>query len=621
MSPISRLYHGSKLIYEAPALTDKRPDAQRLTQATTAFQVGDRVELVQNSNIRRDAVISSASLIGVNLRGNRGTITEGPLAGANNTTWYRITFDRTVHNGWVISENLQRLATTAVNERTPSYFTNGQTVNIFRRANLRQTGALTGTLIRVVAANTSATIAEGPSRDTQGNIWYRLTFTGGAAGGWMASDNFMVTAGAPGTPIAPIGSSGPYTRPYGPSAEWNIPISQAVSRGAHPHESYIRNVLWTGFQSPGWVNFFDRDYTYPVYQSSQATTTARVSASAGNMNGSQIPWNPNWVIPGGTDQQIIILDEQNGWEYNAWQCRYSASTGVLTASRFSRVTASTDGSGGPANYRTKTNGFRPSRGCGIQYLAMLIRPQEIAQGRIEHALSFVFRRSGYRYYANPATKGERFPGNESDMGIPQGTRFWLDVSDAEIDAHIASWPSSVPQTTRRSMRIIFRAMREYGMIGTDQGGGNHIQFEHDASADWRPHGLTPSVSAGGREYPRDAIDFLLSNSSRIRVVRPPDGVMYYAEGGGRTPLVLETPIIAGSTSVGSTINVSRAGSLWGQHPVTISRQWRRNGTSTGQTGTSYTVQSGDRGATITVAYTATSPSGSNTTVSNGVFIP
>jgi hypothetical protein len=405
-------------------------------------------------------------------------------------------------------------------------------------------------------------------------------------------------------------------RPYGIEADWNRPISSILSRGTHPNETYFRDVLWFGNEGPGntpnpqngvnWCNFFSRDYTYPVYRSSDAGgQTAQVSVSAGNWRNGVVPWNPAWTIPAGTDAQVIILDESTGVEFNGWNLRYVGSPPRLVSrdgntARLSRITADqNDPVGGVAgDYRTKTNGFRPSRGVGIQYLAMLITPQEIEQGKIYHALSMVMRRSGYRYFCTPATKGERFSGNEADYGVPQGTRFYLDISDAEINAHVASWPSGVPQSTRNTMRIVFKAMQEYGWIATDQGGDNHIQFQHDASTDWTPYGLD-EIFVNGKNYPRDAIDGLLSDRSRIKCLRPPDNILHRYELGGdnppRTPnpalgifqfrntsgptqvTTVGIPAISGNAAAGSVLTVSRPAQFIGENPVTVEWVWQYNG--------------------------------------------
>jgi hypothetical protein len=432
-------------------------------------------------------------------------------------------------------------------------------------------------------------------------------------------------------------------RAYGTAAEWNLPISQVLSRGLHPNESYFRDILWEaprGRRGPGdnLFTLFDRDYTYPVYKSSDASgQTATAAVNFGNWRTGVVPWNPSWTIPAGTDNQFIILDETTGVEYNAWQVRYDSGTNRIVPSvsgsgRVSRVTANADETGGAGDYRTKTSGFRPSRGCGIQYLAMLIRPEEIAQGKIYHALSCVMGRSGYRYYANPATKGERFPGNEADQGIPQGTRWYYDVTDGEIEAHLATLPAAVSTAQKNTLRIVFRAMREYGLIASDQGGANHIQFQHDASTDWTPYGMDEVTASNGKVYPRDALDFFPLDKTKIKFVRPPDGVLHYYEQGSdnppRPPVALTgtfesvqrttagTPFIERS---GTTITLTRRAQFVGAHPLTTNAvSWRRNGVQVSSGGTFYNT-SGVAG-TYTAVESATNANGTASQTSNSITI-
>lgn len=444
------------------------------------------------------------------------------------------------------------------------------------------------------------------------------------------------------TPTSPLTRT-THWRPYGLTAEWNLPVADILSRGAHPNETYLRDVLWQGKQDgrpagTNYINFFNRDYTYAVYRSSDATTTATCNVSFGNWRTGQVPWNPSWTIPDGTDAQFVILDEDTGVEYNAWQVQYNSGSNTITplfsgSGRVSRVTANADESGGAGDWRTKTDGFRPSRGCGVQYYAMLITPEEIAQGKIYHALSCVMRRSGYRFYVRPAYKGERFSGNEHDQGVPQGTRFWFDVTDTEIDNFVASWPSAVPTSTRNTMKIVFRAMRDYGIIATDQGGDNHIQFQHDASTDWTPYGLDP-ITVNGRTYPQDAIDNFINDKTRIKVVPPPDGQICRAEWAGQTPFAplrltgsfgsvnmtnAGQPLIAGGTSVGSVMTITRPAQFIGEHPLTVNRNWQRNGVNIpGATGTTYTRVSADSGASIRCRFIAINNRGQSIWDSNAI---
>jgi hypothetical protein len=123
------------------------------------------------------------------------------------------------------------------------------------------------------------------------------------------------------------------------------------------------------------------------------------------------------------------------------------------------------------DYRTKEDGHRPSRGVGLPYLAMLVRPEEIEQGEIRHALSLTIRNTDGAIAVPPATKLEH-PDWRYD-GIPLGMRFALNVTDEQI----AEWLETVPEQYRRAGGIIARALRDYGCFITDTAGSAHFQFE------------------------------------------------------------------------------------------------------------------------------------------------
>ena len=198
-----------------------------------------------------------------------------------------------------------------------------------------------------------------------------------------------------------------YARPYGPKAPWNVPVA-GLAR--HPESGKYRDLLWfhAPASRPGNYNLNFTVYTYPVYYVADATGEYRVESGWGNLNGKKIPWNPEWLPAPGSDAQIILLDPETGRERNFWQVEFKE--GVIHASNANLV----DG-----DYRTKEDGFPPSRGIGVQYLAMLVRPEEVMQGEIRHALSMPIRNTDGTHFVAPATKLEH-PGRPD--GIPEGMR-------------------------------------------------------------------------------------------------------------------------------------------------------------------------------------------------------
>lgn len=287
-------------------------------------------------------------------------------------------------------------------------------------------------------------------------------------------------------------------RPFGPRAPWNVPVARLRQ---HPDSDYLVDRLWRESPSnrPGNFNLGFDEYTYPVYYARDATGMFPIKIDNGaELSGENIPWNPVWRPAAGSDAQVIILDPEFGIEWDLWQVRFDGKT--VRASNGSRVTG---------DYRTKEAGHPPSRGIGIAYLAMLVRPHEIRQGRISHALSLPIRNTARNYSVPPATKLEH-PGR-SRGGIPEGMRFALNVSDADIQEWLDGMPKGMRKSTLRSARIIAQALRDYGWFITDTAGGAHFQFESRLTAgqEWAELGLDHWEVDEFHVYPRDLLDRLL----------------------------------------------------------------------------------------------------------------
>ncbi|AZQ65910.1 hypothetical protein EF888_01430 [Silicimonas algicola] len=299
-----------------------------------------------------------------------------------------------------------------------------------------------------------------------------------------------------------------YVRPFSPDAPWNIPVA-GLPRAENSEE--LASKLWDDSYTDREVRNFNinnTSYTYPVYEVTEDTPDFPVvdRNGWGNLGGTRIPFDPSWEAAPGSDAQIIILDPATGREWNLWQAEFDGNS--VNVSNGNLV---------PGSYFDNEEGFAPSRGVGIQYSAMLVRPEEVAQGVIEHALSMPIQNTSGSEFVAPGTKLE-FPGVRLD-GIPEGTRFALDVSYDDIDAHIARLPDSVSDVTANSLRTIMVAMKDYGWFITDTAGSAHFQLESTTSAreEWEELGMIDK-DYGGAVYPRDALDGLMTESRIVAFV-------------------------------------------------------------------------------------------------------
>jgi len=304
-------------------------------------------------------------------------------------------------------------------------------------------------------------------------------------------------------------------RPFGAKAPWNIPVA-GLAR--HPQADMLRDRFWRDAAPiSGQIGCMFEQYTYPVYDDTYATTEAWVkSVLPSNLQDTRIRWNPAWKPASGTDGQAIVVDCTNGREFDLHKVVFDRAKQTLFCNNANLVMAgATLASTIPGDFHTKENGFRPSRGCGIQYLAMLVRPEEVAQGHIDHALSMHIRNTDG--FVPPATKLEFDRGG---VGIPEGTRFALQITDAAIEKWLATLP--VSPLCQRSTRVIAKALRDYGWIITDTGGGANLQFEDYLSTGekWDRLGLNKRF-IGGKEFPRRLLEGLFTRT-RIYAIVPSD---------------------------------------------------------------------------------------------------
>lgn len=313
------------------------------------------------------------------------------------------------------------------------------------------------------------------------------------------------------TPAAPVvGRAFTGVRPYGANAPWNIPVAGLP---LHPESKKYADFLWADFNGrlPE-LNF--RKYTFPVYDATKATDqyVIKDKNNWGNLNGKTVPFNPSWLPNAGTDAQAIILDPATGREWNLWDMVVDTAGKQITVG---------NGNLCPGDYFTnnwdnKATKCTGSRGVGINYLAMLVRPWEIEKGVIEHALSMPIIGTSGSFYVAPATKLEH-PGKVGT--IPEGMRFALKATDKEIDDFIAGYPTLSAQK-KRAIKIIFVALRDYGWFVTDTAGGHTLHFEapESAQAEWERLGVLPGQSVGGVEHPRFTLQKFLTQDRIITIV-------------------------------------------------------------------------------------------------------
>jgi hypothetical protein len=322
------------------------------------------------------------------------------------------------------------------------------------------------------------------------------------------------------------GQEGRYVRPFGPKAPWNVPVEH-VPR--HPDSAMLVERLFrdqTGQRSGKFYIAYD-SHTYPVYDARSSTgPTPFKTFWESNLVG-KVPWNPAWQPSSGYESQLVVIDPENGLEWDYFRVQFKLQ--IVQANMANMVTG---------DYRIKEDGFLPSRGSGLPYLAMLVRPDEVRQGKIEHALSLALGNVSSVNCVAPAMKFDF--ANAPRAGVPAGTRFSLTLSDSELDRWAEQLPMHVSDETRRAARIIAQALRDYGWFVTEAAPGALFQIEGRQSAGqaWDELGLGVQ-KARDREFPRQLLEGLFRTES-VAAYAPSDE--YPEEWRARpTPITNPTP--------------------------------------------------------------------------------
>ena len=370
------------------------------------------------------------------------------------------------------------------------------------------------------------------------------------------------TTGAPPTATTPSGMPAESTpppeasscqRPYAAASPWNTPL---VSAPAIDPESGLYVNYLTRNTDQSILTSDPTQYSFPVYVVDGSTTARTVkfnvdntygygsgtysdvygpgSDPATNMTVTQGKWSVTIPIPpgaasaNGSDGQAVIWNRATGDEWAFWQLKPDpASPGNYVA---------TNG----YHYNTNWSGVPPkgfgSRGPGMTYLSGLIRPCEIVQGHIDHAVAFAFR-SPSAHWVFPATKsdGDKFGDAFAEIAgvtkrLPEGARLQLDPSLTDDELGVLKDKHGNPCSTKDSSGkwrltpclIIGHALQQYGMIVADHAGRAKIYAEYGDCSNSPCAGWTAfwGQVAGGVSIP--ALDEYTANAiplAKLRVVR------------------------------------------------------------------------------------------------------
>ena len=226
--------------------------------------------------------------------------------------------------------------------------------------------------------------------------------------------------------------------------------------------------------SSGGFMIATRRWSFPVYDATQGTPHTSVSltaswAPAHTMSGVPIPANAA-PDPAG-DGHLVVISPSSGCEYDFWQASKHAD-------------GSWSASWGNATYMTATGfyaGGLAARGSGFANGLGLIRPEELAAGSINHALSFAYP---YTKAGGPVAPATASDGHSTASGaIPEGARIQLDPSLNLNNLGLTDW-----------QKTIARALQNYGMFLGDGGGTASLYAQN-------PQSTSMGYPWGSNDYP------------------------------------------------------------------------------------------------------------------------
>ena len=252
--------------------------------------------------------------------------------------------------------------------------------------------------------------------------------------------------------------------PYSETSIWNTPIGPSPKYDMHSTEM----VASLKTSNEGRIVTAGEAYNYPVYFADEQTprwdipcmiNKCTIASSDQDIKRTESVQNvpiPELAQPGeDTDARMIIIDTVTHTEYNLSKARLTEAGWVAgTVSVYNILWDAT-----PVGHS--------SRGSGIPALAGLLRPWEIRQGKIEHALAFRYTLTAREKCVLPASKTDG--DSKRPFAIPEGARLQLDPSltDADFD-EMGLDPTA---------KIVAHALQEYGMILVDTSGSFKIYVE------------------------------------------------------------------------------------------------------------------------------------------------
>ncbi len=310
----------------------------------------------------------------------------------------------------------------------------------------------------------------------------------------------------------------PVAPPSGGPTVWTTPVAALSPGDPRWLDRLIDHADVFDDVSDSWTTEFGfeagNSYGVPFYDAVEATVRVEVRRKTnfpGFFNlerGETVPWNPDWRPSDGKDGYMVVRDSTSGFEWGYWNVSwwshqtdsnsnkgclnpdnlppplgdgYSPGSMLCAASAFQVL----DPEGRAVDTRTYGGNFPGASGGGWHLGPLIVTPEQVASGTIVHALHFFAANTMMGPECAPERRAEigetcggavapagqfEQAGNPSPPGglatqVPEGTRFSIDVTDAQIDAWLDG--RGYAGRLRETARIFAVALRDYGWFVGD----------------------------------------------------------------------------------------------------------------------------------------------------------
>jgi hypothetical protein len=253
-----------------------------------------------------------------------------------------------------------------------------------------------------------------------------------------------------------------FPRLYADSSFWNTPIDPRPSLDAN--SPAMVNASLTPYRSLGQINDDDA-WGIPIAYADPDSHRYDVGCTLYNCDPPVSFRIPAYAAPNtGSDGHLAVYDPSDNTELDLWQGIHDPATDTWSAS--GRTASAADwGAACPEGSRCGGGGTA----AGFLEFGGVIRPEEILQGHIDHALAISMPYVRRDFIACPATNywaSQTTQYQDDPNAVPLGAHVQLDPS---IDVDARPWPPWE--------KVVARALQTYGAFVTDVSGTLELRGE------------------------------------------------------------------------------------------------------------------------------------------------